>query len=326
MQDIAAQYSNPNTNPIANNSQLTTAGQQAITAQGNANNSGTLDLTLPQLLQTALTGPQNPGSPGNSVYASNLDQTDMPAYLGILGNAATNPANQSAPSMVTSGPGSQSTVPLGPDAQMTLIQNSLKNAAAPVNSDTFAAGLENQGVLNVISKLAAAHATQTQQLTNQAQLAQQNYQQILSRLSLSAQTALSAAGLAEQEKEFSNSPTQLALSLAPVAQKAAQSTSDFGSLYSQWMGNPAYITSQGTRQNAAQTLYDEWSKAHPGSTPDSGTMKELLDMGINTKNIYAQPEHILSQLTAPLMGMLKPVEAGAEAIGANPENLLSLLL
>ena len=279
---------------------VTSAGAAYNTAQSAANTSGEQDLTLPQMLTNSLTATTyNSNNPNITNQA-----TDTANYQQALNNAGMDPAFRSAPSSITTGPGGQSgNVPLGPNAQATMMDNSVKNAAIPLNADNLILAMQNNGLLNVIKNIASTHAADTQKLVDSANLAYNNWQTQVQQLDQKAQLAETAAQLAEQTREFNQNPAQIGIKLFPQVQAAAKSYSSFQDLVKAFGSNPALTAINVT----PQILYSLWHSAHPNSAVDS---QYLQSIGVNSGNILQGASAALNMNTENLTAKINPTTQG----------------
>ncbi len=284
---------------ILNDPSLTSAQGAYNTAQTAANTSGQQDITLPQMLQQALTTSETNNNPVITQQGK-----DLANYQAVTGNAGTDQSNETAPSMITSGPGGTTAAqPLPGDVQRMMVSNKQQMAAAPLNADNLILAMQNLGVLNTIHAIAASHASDTQKLTDQASLAQKNYEDILNKLSTKANLALgynqlgmSFAQLQEQQREFNKSATQQALNLPTQIQTEAKTNTNFDAFASKWLNNPAYTAGGGN----AQTLYDLWQQQHPSSQPsDEALVKYGLKTGKPLQTTIAGFHNLMGNLINP---------------------------
>lgn len=311
MEPAAVPYSSPTA--ISGNPQLAQAGQQALTAQQNANTSSLEDLSLPQALLNSL--PQETytnTSPNVQNQAAALTN-----YQNVLGAAGA-----ASPYITFNG----QQVAVSPSTYAGGMTAKEQEAATPLNADNMILALQNQGLTTTISNIAAAHAAQTQQLTDQAQQAQQGYQQVLDKLSLSAQTALSAATLAENEREFQASAPQQALASNQMMQDMAKNTSDFGSFYSQIMSNAAYVSGQGSQLTAAQNAINTWTQLHPGGNIPSAMLSQLNELGVKVPGQgIAESVSGITENVGEAGSLLKQLAPWAATAGGTITDLLGLL-
>jgi hypothetical protein len=266
-----------------------TAASNYQTAQGAANTSGQQDITLPQMLQSALTTSETGNNPTITQYGKDLSN-----YQAVTANSGADSSNETAPSMITSGPGGQtSPVPLPGDVQRMMVSNAQKNAASPLNADVMSLAMQNTGVLNTIKAIAASHAADTQKLADTANTAYNTWQTTLNSLNAKAQLAMSASNLAEQTREYNNSPVQLGMQTSKIASADARTYSSFQDLFAKYKNDPT-LSAVGV---SPQTLYAEWKAAHPNSSVDPALLQQI---GISSGN---------------------PLQGAAAALGMNTGNL-----
>lgn len=281
-----------------NDPALNTAQNTYTTAQTSANQSQSADLSLPTMLQQALSQKLSTNNPAVAQQA-----TDTANYQTTMANNA----NDTTPAM-TGG------VTLSPEAQLDIQNKRLYEASVPLNQDNMILSLEDLGMTSVINAAAAAHAASTQQLIQQAGLAHQNYQDLLTKLSTQANLAQQANQLAEQHQEFMGNlgiqygqlglgqqqlaeqkaefGKQLALNPQALEEKTLQQVSqdapkmDFDSFMAKYESNPNF-------KGGIQGLYDAWQKANPGKTI---TNQQLLKYGVRTGVPAQQTLTTLGQL------------------------------
>lgn len=171
---------------LFNSPDLTTAQNAYSTAETAATTSQAADQTLPYMLQQALTAKFTNANP-----LIQTREADLTNYMDALSNAKNDV-----------GPDQQGGIVLDPNQQQDLINKRINASAAPLSTDNLILGLTTGGMTNIINATAAAHAADTQKLLGQATLAQQNYKDVLDELSSKAQMAISAAQLAEQQRQY----------------------------------------------------------------------------------------------------------------------------
>lgn len=189
------------------NPQLQQARTQAQGAQQTANAAATADMTLPDMLREALT---KKFSTNNPIVAQR--EGALQNYLNTTTQAPLDVAPQSV--------GGNAPVVFNPLQQANLIQQKRSAALAPLASLNDLFGLQTGGLENTIGVASRAHQAETQGLQQNAQLARQNYEDILTELSKKAeeanqqnQLALEAQRIAT-EYGFNSLPPELMSAIA----------------------------------------------------------------------------------------------------------------